>query len=410
MRPWVNSTVLQVIDSIAICIAQGYMLTRARLASHPSPVVRLAAARDNAVWDARLLERELAVFRQERQRPRAKQRSHYTPAHRLEILQIMRLRDWSTAQTARRFVLHPNTVRGWVKQLQSDGESSRLFTGPVWNRIHDSVRWTVHELRRLCPEPDCGTRTIARDIVRGAIEISRSSVQRVLREQPPRRHYNKPAMVPPAGTEPHHLLTPRATNQVWQLDMMQLRILWFRFTIAALLDGCSRKLLRLQVFTGTPTTADMLRLVRSAIKSFGQPRCIITDHGGQFMGTFTAKLEHIGITVVQGKVRQPSFNGKVERFFRTLRIWSRIAVLPISLRPLQRRLDRYRIWYNEHRPHASIGGRTPDEAWNGIELAVPISIRAADPDEIVVSVDRQSYRDDRALPIVTIRVDRKEAA
>ena len=78
MRPWVNSTVFQFIDSIAICIAQGYMLARARLASHPSPVVRLAAVRDNAAWDARLLKRELAVFRQERQRPRPKHRSHYT--------------------------------------------------------------------------------------------------------------------------------------------------------------------------------------------------------------------------------------------------------------------------------------------------------------------------------------------
>ena len=90
MRPWVNSTVLQVIDSIATCIAQGYMLARARLASHPSPVVRLAAARDNAVWDARLLERELAVFRKERERIPAKHRPHYTPTHRLEMRQIMR--------------------------------------------------------------------------------------------------------------------------------------------------------------------------------------------------------------------------------------------------------------------------------------------------------------------------------
>ncbi len=89
MRTWSNSSALLFIDSIAIAIAQGYMLARARLVSHPSPVVRLAAARDAAVWDAALLERELAVFRQERERIPAKQRSHYTPTHRLEILQIM---------------------------------------------------------------------------------------------------------------------------------------------------------------------------------------------------------------------------------------------------------------------------------------------------------------------------------
>ena len=68
MTSWSNSTVLQLIDSVAIAIAQGYMLARARLTSHPSPVIRLAAARDAASWDARLLERELAVFRQDRER------------------------------------------------------------------------------------------------------------------------------------------------------------------------------------------------------------------------------------------------------------------------------------------------------------------------------------------------------
>ncbi len=90
-----NSSALQIIDSIAIAIAQGYILARARLTSHPSPFLRLAAARDAVAWDVALLERELAVFRQERERIPAKQRPHYTPTHRLEILQIMRLRQWS---------------------------------------------------------------------------------------------------------------------------------------------------------------------------------------------------------------------------------------------------------------------------------------------------------------------------
>ena len=217
-------------------------------------------------------------------------------------------------------------------------------------------------------------------------------------------------MLPPDGADPHHLLTPLTRNRAWQLDMMELRILWLRFTIAALIDGFSRKLLRLNVFTGTPTTKDMLRIVRSAIKSFGPPRFIIADHGGQFLESFTAKPEHCGITVVKGKVRQLSFNGKVERLFRTLRIWLRIAVLPVGVASLQRRLDRYRTWYNEHRPHAALDSRTPEEAWQGVDLPEPIPIRANDPDDIAVQVQRRSCRGDAALPIITIRVARKEAA
>ena len=90
MRPCSNSSVPEFIDAIAIAIAQEYILARARLTSHPSPVLRLAAARDAIAWDAALLERELAIFRQERERTPAKQQPRYTPTHRLEILQFMR--------------------------------------------------------------------------------------------------------------------------------------------------------------------------------------------------------------------------------------------------------------------------------------------------------------------------------
>lgn len=62
MHTWSHSSTLLFIDSVAIAIAQGYMLVRARLVAHPSPVVRLAAARDAAVWDTALLERELPDF------------------------------------------------------------------------------------------------------------------------------------------------------------------------------------------------------------------------------------------------------------------------------------------------------------------------------------------------------------
>ena len=85
MPAWSHATVLHSIDSIAIAIAHGYILPGARLASHPSLVVRLTAIRDAASWDAQMLERKLAVFHQQREQiPR--QRPHYTPTHQLETL------------------------------------------------------------------------------------------------------------------------------------------------------------------------------------------------------------------------------------------------------------------------------------------------------------------------------------
>lgn len=52
------------------------------------------------------------------------------------------------------------------------------------------------------------------------------------------------------------------------------------------------------------------------------PRFLITDHGSQFRESF-ADLVHalnIGIDVIRGPVQRPQFNGKIERFFRSIKL------------------------------------------------------------------------------------------
>ena len=54
-------------------------------------------------------------------------RPEYPPEQRLAILQVMRLRGWNAVVTAKRFVLHPNTVRAWVQAVEGRRESGRLL-------------------------------------------------------------------------------------------------------------------------------------------------------------------------------------------------------------------------------------------------------------------------------------------
>ena len=96
----------------------------------------------------------------------------------LAILQLMRQRGWNAAIVAKRFVIHPQSVRKWIRTVEKGDPSGALFPKVRWNRIDDAVRWAVHELRQLCPEPEMGTRTIARHLIRAGIQISRRSVQR----------------------------------------------------------------------------------------------------------------------------------------------------------------------------------------------------------------------------------------
>jgi hypothetical protein len=289
-----SATVVRRVDSVAVVLGQAYQLARGRLASAASPVLRLLMQRDQAITETDLLRREVAILRSQREGIAPHRRPDYEPSQRLAILQLRRLRGWKVIHIAERFVLHPNTVRSWISAAEG-GKKTRLFADALsWNRIDDAVRWAVQEIRRFCPEPEFGTRTIARHLIRAGIAISRSTVQRVLREEPPKASStNKhPAMAEPLGQEPDHLLTPTEPNRVWHLDFTCLRILCWQFTLAAVLDGFSRKLLCLRLNCHRPRSTDVICLLRGLIATFGKPHFLITDHGCQFRKRFSAVVKH----------------------------------------------------------------------------------------------------------------------
>jgi transposase InsO family protein len=388
--------------------SQAYQLARTRLASAGSPVLRLVVERDHAVTELELLRREIVILRASRAHMPPQRRPEYPPEQRLAILQLRQLRGWNIAETAERFVLHTNTIRSWIKAVQGTGNMQLLQNAMPWNRISDALRWTTQEIRRLCPEPEFGTRTIARHLVRAGIAVSRSTVQRVLREKPacsPRPQ--KPPMEKPADCEPDHLLKPLKCNDVWHMDLTHVRILWFSFTLAAILDGFSRKLLAFKVCARTPHTRDMTRLVNMTAKACGSPRFVITDHGTQFGKQFKKNLADQGITQIRGRVRAPFLNGKMERAFRTFRIWWRLVLVVMARRNIQKRLDAYRHWYNEHRPYSVHGALTPQEVWKGKTLSEPVAYRSREDRPCTFDVHRLRCRDDPRLPI--IRITRRAA-
>ena len=303
-------------------------------------------------------------------------------------------------------VLHRNTIRAWIRAVGGKRRPSLLNGAVVWNRIDEAVRWATHELRRLCPEPEFGTRSIARQVLRDSIQISRSTVQRVLRE-PKSPRPQRPAKLPmalPLGKKPYHPLRPERINRGWHIDVLSVQILWLRFSVAAILDGFSRRLLCLRVYRRTPRASDMVALVRRVAQKFGKPRFVITDHGTQFRRQFRSAMKKMDIIPVQARVRAPYLNGKIERAFGTVRVWCRLVLTGLTQRGIQRHLDDVGAWFNEHRPHNALHGRTPQEAWEGHGLPKPVSIRARDQLRPQIEIRRKHYHGDPRLPVIEISV------
>jgi hypothetical protein len=107
---------------------------------------------------------------------------------------------------------------------------------------------------------------------------------------------------------------------------------------------------------------------------------------------------------VKGRVRAPYLNGKVERAFRTFKLWWRLVLCGLTRSSIQRRLDSYQHWYNHHRPHSALGTLTPCEAWEGKPPPEPVPIRCRDPVKPRIDVRRLKFRGDPALPVIQINV------
>lgn len=100
---------------------------------------------------------------------------------------------------------------------------------------------------------------------------------------------------------------------------------------------------------------------------FGFPiKAIQTDNGTEFMANFHDRTKDMGITHFFNYVRQPKYNGKVERFNRTIQeelLNDPDMLLDLCDNPLeaQRKIDNYINWYNYKRPHQSLNYQTPNE-------------------------------------------------
>jgi len=55
----------------------------------------------------------------------------------------------------------------------------------------------------------------------------------------------------------------------------------------------------------------------------------------------------------------------IERFIKTMKTEAlRKILLPFRLPAMQQEIDSFKSWYNEHRPHTTLDGKTPNEVYD----------------------------------------------
>lgn len=94
--------------------------------------------------------------------------------------------------------------------------------------------------------------------------------------------------------------------------------------IIAYIDDASRCIVGHGIFANA-TTDNAIDVLMETINRIGTPKQIMTDHGVQFCSNeenefrFRNKLESLGIEHIMARVKRPQSNGKIERWFGTIK-------------------------------------------------------------------------------------------
>jgi len=142
------------------------------------------------------------------------------------------------------------------------------------------------------------------------------------------------------------------SNSMWHTDWTLIDGMGW---LIAYLDDASRFVLAYGLFPEA-TSERSVEVLKGAISKHGKPASILTDRGTQFYANETEEKQEKGATVFErylveneirhilARVSHPQTNGKVERFFKTVK--DKMHAFGS--------LDELIVWYNTVRPHMSL--------------------------------------------------------
>jgi putative transposase len=180
--------------------------------------------------------------------------------------------------------------------------------------------------------------------------------------------YRRPRTTTP---EPGHKIYPyllrgmeiTRPNQVWAMDITYIPMARGFVYLAVVLDWFSRRALswRLSI---TMEAAFCVETLEDAMARHGKPEIFNTDQGSQFTGAaFTGTLINHGIAISMDGKGAWRDNVFVERLWRSVKYEEVYLRAYDSVSDARNSIGRYLDFYNGRRPHSSLDGATPDQAY-----------------------------------------------
>ena len=216
--------------------------------------------------------------------------------------------------------------------------------------------------------PFAGSRML-RDLLRGeGVMIGRAHVITLMKKMGVEAIYRRPNTSKPTPGHkiyPYLLrgLTIDRPDQAWAMDISYIPMARGFVYLAAVIDWHTRRVLAWRVSI-TMEVEFCLEAVRDAMARHGKPQIFNTDQGSQFTSAdFTGLLADNGVAISMDGKGAWRDNVFVERLWRSVKYEEVYLRAYDSVAEARASIGRYLDFYNRKRPHSSLGGRTPDEAY-----------------------------------------------
>lgn len=164
---------------------------------------------------------------------------------------------------------------------------------------------------------------------------------------------------------------PQVPNDCWGIDITYIRVQGGYAYLTGVIDWVSRRIMGWSLSPFLEASS-CIQALEEGLEA-GVPKIVNTDQGSQFTShAWIEKLEEKGIKVsMDGKGRCID-NIQIERFWRTLKYEEVYLKSYATMREARKGLKEYIEFYNQRRPHQSLGYKTPDEVyWGSREEGVP---------------------------------------
>jgi transposase InsO family protein len=244
-------------------------------------------------------------------------------------------------------------------------------------------------------------------VISDEVVLAESTVHRLLARRGLMRKPSDPT------SKDHRRFEYDAAGELWMSDVMygpkireqrQLR----RTYLIALRDDAT-SIVPYAAFMFSEGTIAYLQVLEQAIRRRGIPKRLYVDNGSAFrsrqLGVVCAKL---GIALIHARPYTPQGKGKMERWFRTVRM-QHLPLLAAehlsSLDAMNRALAAWIEGEYHHAPHRGLHGETPADKWAHTSAA--IRMPESNVGEMFLSEQRRRVQKDRTVTLegVAFEVD-----